>query len=133
MKQIKRIKKKNGFTLIELVVVIAILAVLALILVPAISGYVSKAEDSKNQANAKSVYTAAMVIDSDNKTKLKSSETSTTNLAFKTALDSILVLDETTTYLVKKEVDDKVSVDIFIANKLVASYPEKSLSPVLPD
>lgn len=132
MKQIKINKRKNGFTLIELVVVIAILAVLALILVPAITGYVSKAENSKNQANARSVYTAAMVIDADSATKLQVSETSTTNQTFKKALDSILELDSTTTYLVTKEENDKIKVDILIAGKLVATYPEVPVSPVLP-
>lgn len=54
--------KKKGFTLVELIVVIAILATLALILVPAITGYVSKANKSKNEANARSVYTTAMLV-----------------------------------------------------------------------
>lgn len=57
--------KKKGFTLVELIVVIAILAVLALILVPAITGYVSKANKSKNEANARSVYTTAMLVNAD--------------------------------------------------------------------
>lgn len=58
MKLIK--KDKKGFTLVELIVVIAILAILALILIPAITGYVSKAENSRDEANARSIYSAAM-------------------------------------------------------------------------
>lgn len=65
MKLIKNNKEK-GFTLIELVVVIAILAVLALILIPAISGYTTKANEQKNKANAKSIYTSAMLVNADN-------------------------------------------------------------------
>ena len=57
MKLIK--KDKKGFTLVELIVVIAILAILALILIPAITGYVSKAEKSKNEANARALYSQA--------------------------------------------------------------------------
>jgi len=51
----KKLNKK-GFTLIELIVVIAILAILAAILIPAITGYITKATDSKNQANCRSYY-----------------------------------------------------------------------------
>jgi len=51
----KKLNKK-GFTLIELIVVIAILAILAAILIPAITGYISKATDSKNEANCRALY-----------------------------------------------------------------------------
>lgn len=61
--------KKKGFTLVELIVVIAILAVLALILVPAITGYVSKANEQKDEANARAMYSQAMLIWSE-KTEL---------------------------------------------------------------
>lgn len=60
MKLVKNNKKK-GFTLIELVVVIAILAILALILIPTISGYIGSANDSRDQANARNLYTAAVL------------------------------------------------------------------------
>lgn len=65
MKLIKKIKETKGFTLIELVVVIAILAILALVLIPTITGQVDKATASKNQANARSIYSAAMLLDSE--------------------------------------------------------------------
>lgn len=56
-------KKLNtkGFTLIELIVVIAILAILAAILVPAIINYVSQANDSAAQANARSLYSEVSI------------------------------------------------------------------------
>lgn len=57
--------KKKGFTLVELIVVIAILAVLALILIPAITGYVNRANTSKNEANARALYTKAMLLATD--------------------------------------------------------------------
>ena len=54
-------KNKKGFTLVELIVVIAILAILALILVPAITGYIEEANKSKNQANARALYSQAVL------------------------------------------------------------------------
>lgn len=59
----KVLKNKKGFTLVELVVVIAILAILALILIPSISGYVKNAEVAKDQANARSLWTAGMLVE----------------------------------------------------------------------
>lgn len=61
--------KKKGFTLVELIVVIAILAVLALILVPAITGYVGRANEQKNQANARALYSQAMLLATEGKEK----------------------------------------------------------------
>lgn len=51
----KKLNKK-GFTLIELIVVIAILAILAAILIPAITGYIARATNAKEQANCRSLY-----------------------------------------------------------------------------
>ncbi len=65
MLKLMRRNNKKGFKLVELIVVIAILAILALILVPAITGYVGKANKSKNQANARAVYTTAMLVNAD--------------------------------------------------------------------
>ena len=42
----KLLKKKDGFTLVELIVVIAILAILAAVAIPAYSGYINKAKDA---------------------------------------------------------------------------------------
>lgn len=51
----KKLNKK-GFTLIELIVVIAILAILAAILIPSITGYITKANDARDKANCRSLY-----------------------------------------------------------------------------
>jgi prepilin-type N-terminal cleavage/methylation domain-containing protein len=52
-------KKKNGFTLVELIVVLVILAILAAILVPALLGYIDRAKNQQIVLNARSCMTAA--------------------------------------------------------------------------
>ncbi|NLC64653.1 MAG: prepilin-type N-terminal cleavage/methylation domain-containing protein, partial [Erysipelothrix sp.] len=94
-------KNKKGFTLVELIVVIAILAILALILVPAITGYVSKANKSKNQANARAVYTTAMLVNADATTPYADGDAlETAVLAFDSTLDGTkftITLDSSST------------------------------------
>lgn len=43
----KKLKDKKGFTLVELIVVLVILAILAALLVPALTGYIDKANNEK--------------------------------------------------------------------------------------
>ncbi|MBO5252996.1 MAG: prepilin-type N-terminal cleavage/methylation domain-containing protein [Clostridia bacterium] len=52
-------KKKDGFTLVELIVVIAILAILAGVAVPAYTGYINKANSAKDITALDAIKTAA--------------------------------------------------------------------------
>ena len=53
-----KIKKKRGFTLVELIVVLVILAILAALLVPALTGYIDKAKKSQVIAETRMLHTA---------------------------------------------------------------------------
>lgn len=55
----KKLKNKKGFTLVELIVVLVILAILAALLVPALTGYIDKANNEKVVATTRQVVMAA--------------------------------------------------------------------------
>ena len=55
----KNLKDKVGFTLVELIVVLVILAILAAMLVPALTGYIDKANKEKVTAECRQVVMAA--------------------------------------------------------------------------
>ena len=57
--KIRKLKNKKGFTLVELIVVLVILAILAALLIPALTGYIDKANEEKVVATTRMVVMAA--------------------------------------------------------------------------
>ncbi|MFT5357925.1 MAG: type IV pilus assembly protein PilA [Polyangiales bacterium] len=55
----KLMRKKEGFTLIELMIVVAIIGILAAIAIPAFINYIKRAKTSEAAANLKSMFTGA--------------------------------------------------------------------------
>ena len=64
-KMFKKLKDKKGFTLVELIVVLVILAILAALLVPALTGYIDKANNQAIIAKTRSLVMAAQTLESE--------------------------------------------------------------------
>jgi prepilin-type N-terminal cleavage/methylation domain-containing protein len=56
---------KKGFTLMELMVVIAIIGVLSASLFPALTGYLSRARDTKKISEMRQLHTALLAYKTD--------------------------------------------------------------------
>ncbi len=61
----RNLKKKNGFTLVEVIIVLVILAILAAILIPSLVGYIDKANEKASIATCRSFVLAAQTIGSE--------------------------------------------------------------------
>ena len=60
-----KMKEAKGFTLVELIVVLVILAILAALLVPALTGYIDRANEQKIVAQTRQAVMAAQTIASE--------------------------------------------------------------------
>lgn len=72
IEKIRAMKNKKGFTLVELIVVLVILAILAALLIPALTGYIDKANKEKVTAECRMVVMAAQTEASEEYGKLDS-------------------------------------------------------------
>ena len=65
IERIRKMKNKKGFTLVELIVVLVILAILAALLIPALTGYIDKANKQSVIAETRQAVMAAQTIASE--------------------------------------------------------------------
>lgn len=84
MKKIRN-KKNRGFTLIEVIVAVSIVIILSALAVPKVSGYISRAKETKAMSMGKQIYNAAMWSYSEqgntfNSDKIKAAVADTTNI-----------------------------------------------------
>lgn len=81
-KMFKKLKDKKGFTLVELIVVLVILAILAALLVPALTGYIDKANKNKIVSECRQIVVAAQteVSEAYGKGTLKYDETASASM-----------------------------------------------------
>jgi prepilin-type N-terminal cleavage/methylation domain-containing protein len=56
------VRRRRGFTLVEVIVVLVILAILAAIAIPALTGYIDKAQDKKYIADARNAIAATRAV-----------------------------------------------------------------------
>lgn len=96
--KIHKMKNKKGFTLVELIVVLVILAILAALLVPAMTGYIDKANKEKVVAECRMVVMAAQTEASEAYGKVTSTSagaaTTAANITAKMDKDNIKSLAE---------------------------------------
>lgn len=75
IEKIRAMKNKKGFTLVELIVVLVILAILAALLIPALTGYIDKANKEKVVSETRMVVMAAQTEASEQYGKLTAADT----------------------------------------------------------
>jgi type IV pilus assembly protein PilA len=104
LSKIRALKEKKGFTLVELIVVLVILAILAALLVPALTGYIDRANNEKIIAETRSAVMAAQTIASEEYAKNTTSLSEGSNVtvdgastAYTTAIKNLAEVSGTVT------------------------------------
>lgn len=101
--KISKMKNKKGFTLVELIVVLVILAILAALLIPALTGYIDKANKEKVVSECRMVVMAAQTEASELYGKMNGGV-----LAFDTTNNTATKYDTAVTSLSETKGDFKI-------------------------
>lgn len=126
IEKIRKMKNKKGFTLVELIVVLVILAILAALLIPALTGYIDKANSEKviaetrmivmaAQTEASSTYAKGQINDTTNPVKVDNVNT----------LAEVSALNEKTnpaTYTVHVTADGKILDALYVNGTMACFY-----------
>lgn len=86
----KNIKKKKGFTLIEIIIVIAIIGILAAIAVPKLGGIQKDAKIKADIATAKTIADATLLLYTQEKLTQVTSETKVADIVGLTGVDGLI-------------------------------------------
>lgn len=95
--KIRKMKNKKGFTLVELIVALVILTILAALLIPALTGYIDKANKEKVVAECRSVAMAAQTTASEYYGLNKGLDNATNQGTAITQIDKLAEVPTTTT------------------------------------
>lgn len=137
IEKIRAMKNKKGFTLVELIVVLVILAILAALLIPALTGYIDKANKEKVTAECRMVVMAAQTEASEQYGKLDSTvketdKAKTIAAAMNTNVADIKKLSETNgSFAIKVDGAGKVRSVEYYNNGFKCTYTSDASSYVV--
>lgn len=124
IKSNKNNKKKKGFTLVELIAVIAIIGILAAILIPSISGYITKAKKTKVIEQARTFVMAVETLSAEGKMPVVSG----TAMLKADATIANLTTSEAFADLVGATTNDADAIEVAMPKLIPAlTYPEAAL------
>ena len=133
IEKIRAMKNKKGFTLVELIVVLVILAILAALLIPALTGYIDKANKEKVISETRMVAMAVQTECSEAYGQLKAGDALSTWGGDKGSehIDSIKalaeVLDKTTTkFKATAYMDGSIATVIYTDGTYTCTYDAKT-------
>lgn len=123
--KIRKLKDRKGFTLVELIVVLVILAILAALLIPALTGYIDKANGEKVIAETRMVVMAAQTEASSTYAKGQIDDNANhVDVNKVDALAEVSALSAATpaTYTVHVTADGKVLDALYVNGRMVCFY-----------
>ena len=124
--KIRKMKNKKGFTLVELIVVLVILAILAALLIPALTGYIDKANGEKIIAETRMIVMATQTETTTTYAKGKINDTdnpvSVDNVKKLAEVSALNATTNAATFSAEVTADGKVLSVLYVNGSLVCFY-----------